>query len=47
MAAEITIAGETKSPQPDIRILGVQIATKLTPHIQKIQKENGHTDTST
>lgn len=39
MAATITIDGETRTPKADIRVLGVQIDTKLKwgPHIKKIQ----------
>lgn len=44
--AEIPIAGETKIPNPDIRILGVQTATKLDPqHIKKNPKRKMVTQT--
>ena len=41
MAATITIGGERKPPKPDIRVLGIQIDTKLCwePHIKKIQEK--------
>lgn len=41
MTAAITIGEETKTPKADIRILGVQIDTKLgwKPHIKKIQEK--------
>ena len=41
MTAAITIGEETKAPKADIRILGVQIDTKLRwkPHIKKIQEK--------
>lgn len=39
MAAPITIAGEVNQPKADIRVLGVQLDTKLKlgPHVKKIQ----------
>lgn len=41
MAATITIGGETKVPKTDIRVLGIQIDTKLKwgPHVKKIQEK--------
>lgn len=42
MAATITIGGETKTPKADIRMLGIQIDTKLRwkPHVKKIQEKS-------
>ena len=41
MAATITIGGEIKVPKTDIRVLGIQIDTKLKwgSHVKKIQEK--------
>lgn len=41
MAATVAVGGETKAPKADIRILGIQIDTKLRwgPHNKKIQEK--------
>lgn len=41
MVVEITISGETKAPKPDIRILSVQVDTKLKwgSHVKKVQEK--------
>lgn len=49
MAATIIIRAETEAPKTHIRVLGIQIDTKLRwgPQIKKIQENTGDTDVCT